>query len=124
MSTIAASASNRPTTVTAAAALTALFAGLGVIGGFIGQHYHGTSFLIIALTFVALRLVALSGVWACRRWGAILGFVVTFLELLLSVPGIFDGSGTAMTVMSIVAVSLAIPILILLAWPSSRKAYV
>jgi hypothetical protein len=126
MSTIAAStvATRRPATVTAAAVLLALLGALALIltPAFLDQA--GTAFTAIAVAIAALRLVAAVGVWRCRRWAAILGFVVSLLDTLLAAPGLFFAPDATSRVLAVSGVVLGVATLVLLALPGSRRAYV
>jgi hypothetical protein len=113
----------RPSTVTAAAVLLAVLAALGLVAAPIGADEHGASFVVICIVVSAIRGIAALGIWRLRRWAAILGFVVTLLDTLLAVPGIFDGSSTGMQLISAIAVPINVAALALLAWPASRRAY-
>jgi hypothetical protein len=126
MSTAAISGfARRPATITAAVVLLAVIAALGVVGGLVGEGENGASFLVIALVMSAVRAVAAFGVWRLRRWAAILGFVITVLDILMTIPFFFDGSSTtAMQVLAAIAVPLDVATLVTLAWPASRRAYI
>jgi uncharacterized membrane protein (DUF2068 family) len=107
----------------AATVLLAVLAALGLVAAPIGADEHGASFVVICIVVSALRGIAAAGVWRMWRWAAILGFVVTLIDTLLAVPGIFDGSSTGMQVLSALAVPINVATLIVLAWPTSRRAY-
>ena len=124
MSTIAASpiATRRPTTITAAIALLVLLA-LSTLIPFPGTGEIPRAVLIIGYAFAALKLVAAIGLWRCRKWAAVLGFVVVLLDALLATPGMFAAPTTALQVYVIVGVLASIAALVLLALPASRRAY-
>jgi hypothetical protein len=113
----------RPSTVTAAAVLLIVLTAVGLVAAPLGVGEHGASFAAIAIAMSAIRGIAAFGVWRARRWAAILAFVISSIDVLLSTPGFFDGSSTRMQVVSAIAVPLSLAILILLAWPSSRRVY-
>ncbi|MGN6361212.1 MAG: hypothetical protein ACTHNK_12580 [Thermomicrobiales bacterium] len=79
----------------------------------------------IAIGFVlaALKIVAGIGLWWSPKWAAILGFVVVLLDALLAAPGI-PGSSGALQVYLIIGVLVSIVVLVLLALPALRRAYV
>lgn len=123
MSSIAqAPVAHRPPTVTAAVALLALTAALfPPIALALGDFDPGV--LAIGGTFAALKLVAAVGLWRCRRWAAVLGFVTTLLDTLLALPGLLEASNGPLVLVSATAVALGVPTLLLLALPTSRRAY-
>ena len=125
MSTIATSpvATRRPPTVTAAAALLALLgaAGLLLTPAFLNAAAAAFAAYLVAIS--ALRLVAAAGVWRCRRWAAILGFVVSLLDTLLAAPGVFDALDAMWRLEAIVFTALGLATLVLLVLPASRRAY-
>ena len=125
MSTIAASpvATRRPATVTAAAVLLALLGAVGLILAPAFLDEAGAAFIAILVAISALRLVAAVGVWRCRRWAAILGFVVSLLDTLLAAPGLFAAPDATSRTLAIVGVVLGVATLVLLALPASRRAY-
>ena len=45
--------------------------------------------VIVIGTIAVLALLGAWGLWNLRRWGAILIFVLTLLDLLTSIPGLF-----------------------------------
>ena len=126
MSTIATSpdATRRPATVTAAAALLALLGAVGLIlaPAFVGEA--GAAFTAVLVAFSALRLVAAVGVWRCRRWAALLGFVVSLLDTLLAAPGLFFAPDATSRALATSGVVLGVATLVLLVLPASRRAYV
>lgn len=126
MSTIAASpvAARRPATVTAAAALLALLGALVLLLTPFFLNDAGAVFTAIAVAIAALRLVAAVGVWRCRRWAAILGFVISLLDTLLAAPGLFAAPDATWRLLSSLGVVLGLATLVLLALPTSRRAYV
>ena len=126
MSMITASpvATRRPTTVTAAAVLLALLGALGLILAPLLLSEAGAVFTAIILVLAALRLVAAVGVWCCRRWAAILGFVVSLLDTLLAAPGLFFAPDATSRALATAGVLLGVATLVLLVLPASRRAYV
>lgn len=113
-------AAARPTTVTAAAVL---LAAMGVLGIAVLPLVDGGAGVIVVGTISLLRLVAAFGVWHRRRRAAILGFVVTALDALAALPGVFfaDGLWWALATTGVVA---GIAAMVLLAHRTSRRAYV
>jgi hypothetical protein len=82
-----------------------------------------SSVIAIGYVLAAIKIAAGIGLWWRRKWAAILGFVVVLLDALLGAPGIF-GSGPALQAYLIIAVLVSIVALVLLALPTSRRAYV
>ena len=125
MSTIASSpvTTRRPPTVTAAAALLVLLA-LGALLPLAGTEEIPRAVLVIAYVLAALKLVAAVGLWRCRKWAAILGFVVVLLDVLAAAPGLLDPPSAALGVFLGVGMLLSVAALVLLALPAARRAYV
>jgi hypothetical protein len=126
MSTIAASpiTTSRPNTVTAATVLLALTGVVGLLTAPLGADEAGAVFVTIGVAISVSRLVAAIGVWRCRRWAAILGFVVSLLDSLLAAPGILFAPDNTLRAMAIAGVVLGVATLVLLMLPASRRAYV
>ena len=116
-------ATHRPTTITAAIVLLVLL-GLSVLIPFSGTDQIPQAALILGYVFAVLKLVAAAGLWRCRKWAAILGFVAVLLDALASAPGIIGAPSAALQVYVIIAFIASIAALILLALPTSRRAYV
>ena len=114
----------RPPTVTAATALLALTGALGLLALPAGLGEVGAIVLVPALAFAGLRLVAAAGVWRCRRWAAVLSAVATLLDTLLALPGLTEAPNAALGFLAAVGGVLGIAVLVLLALPASRRAYV
>lgn len=72
-------ATHRPATVTAALALLVLLA-LVALFPTPGAEEIPPAILLAGYAFAALQLVAAAGLWRCRRWAALLGFVVVLLD--------------------------------------------
>jgi hypothetical protein len=116
-------ASRRPSTVSAAVSLLVLLAGL-VLLPVPGAEAVPREVLGVAYAFAALKLVAAAGLWRCRRWAAILGFLAVLLDALAAAPGLLAAPTPALRVMAATMVLLSVAALILLALPTSRRAYV
>jgi hypothetical protein len=113
--------SRRPVTVTVALALLILL-GLSVLLPFNTTDVPVAA-IFIGYVLAALKLAAGIGLWWRRKWAAILGFVVVLLDAVLAAPGIFD-SAAALQAYLVIGVLVSIVILVLLALPTSRRAYV
>lgn len=125
MSTIGASsfAARRPTAMTAAIIALVLLA-LAVLVPVPGLGDVPASALLVGYAFAALKVVAAVGLWWCRKWSAILGFVAVLLDGLLAAPGLLFADSAALRIYLAVGVALSIAALVLLALPASRRAYV
>ena len=126
MSTIAASpvAIRRPAPVTAAAVLLALLGAAGLLFAPASAGEAGAAFTAVIVALAAMRLVAAVGVWRCRRWAAILGFVASLLDTLLAAPGLFFAPDATARALATSGVVLGVATLVLLALRASRRAYV
>lgn len=121
--TVSPPATRRPATITATIVLLVLLA-LSVLIPFSGADQIPQAAIILGYAFAVLKLVAAAGLWRCRKWAAILGFVAVLLDALSSAPGLFGAPTAALQVYLIVAVLASIAALVLLALPTSRRAYV
>ena len=114
---------NRPTTVTVASAGLVLLAVLAVPTMTLASDGFDPVFFGIGGTFAILKLIAAAGLWRCRKWAAILGFVATLLDVLLALPGFGDGTfGDDVSLLAI-GVIIGIATLVLITLPTSRRAY-
>ncbi|MGA7670391.1 MAG: hypothetical protein WBW04_08200 [Nitrolancea sp.] len=94
-----------------------------VVFGFIpGADFPGIA-IVIGLVVALLTVVAAYGMWNLHRWGAILLFVVTLLDTLTALPGLFFPPNNWVLAELIVGVPLSVVVLVLVALPSSRRAY-
>lgn len=115
-------AARRPATITISILLLVLLS-VSVLLPIPGFESIPRAALIIGYLFAALKLVAAFGLWRCRKWAAILGFIAVLLDALLAVPGMFE-STAALQLYTITGVSISIIVLVLLLLPVSRHAYV
>ena len=124
MATVAQSPTTiRPPTLTAASTLLALMGLAGIVFAPLASSEADAVFLAITATISALRVVAAVGVWRCRRWAAILGFVVSLVDTLLAAPGLFSAPNVMWQVLATIAVLAGIATMALLVLPESRRAY-
>jgi hypothetical protein len=109
----------RPLTVILAIVLLILLSVFGLILTFSAP-------LIIALYgFIVLTagsLIAALGLWNLRRWGWLLTSVLSVLNMLVAVSGLWLASGIGGKVVSLVLALLFILVLVLVALPATRKA--
>lgn len=117
-------AATRPTTITAAVAGLVSLAVLAFPTAILFSDGFDPIFYGIGTTLTLLKLIAAIGLWRCRRWAAILGFVATALDVLLTLPGFVDGTMQEGMVPMAFFVIIGIASLVLIALPSSRHAYV
>ena len=114
---------NRPATITAATAGLVLLSILAVPAMILIADGFDPGFFAVGGVLATLRLIAAVGLWRGRKWGAILGFVATLLDVLLSLPGFVDGTWGDFAAMVAVYVVIGIATLVLIALPSSRRTY-
>ena len=123
MATIAQSPTlRRPATVTAAGALLVIL-GLGALLPVPGMEDIPRAILLVGYAFAALKLVAAAGLWWCKKWAAILGFVVVLIDALSAAPGLFDAPTAVLQVYIIVGLAMSLAVLVLLVLRASRQAY-
>jgi hypothetical protein len=114
----------RPTTVTAAVVLT-VFVQLASVPFFFAPGADDIPAFAIVIGTVAgvLSLVGAWGMWNLHRWGMILTFVLTALNTLTAVPGLFEPPSGWILGELIALIPLGVVILVLIALPSSRRAF-
>ncbi len=78
---------------------------------------------MLGLVVALVSVVAAYSMWNLHRWGAILLFVVTLLDTLTALPGLFSPPNNWILAELIVGVPLSVVVLVLIALPSSRRAY-
>lgn len=113
----------RPNTVNAAIVILVLLA-VSVLIPLPGMGDIPLVGLIIGFVFAALKLVAAVGLWRCRKWAAILGFVAVLLDALMGAPALIDPPSTAIAVYVVIAIVLSVVALVLLVLQPSRTAYI
>jgi hypothetical protein len=114
----------RPTTVTAAVLLT-VFVQLASVPFFFAPGADEIPAFAIVLGIVGgvLSLVGAWGMWNLRRWGMVLTFVLTALNTLTAVPGLFEPPSGWILGELIALLPVGVAILVLIALPSSRRAF-
>lgn len=114
----------RPSTVTAAAIL-----GVGIQLASIpfffvpGADEIPALALVVGIVLGLLTLVGCWGMWNLRRWGAILTLLVTFLNTLSAVPGLFEVSSGWIMAELVVLIPLSVIDMVLIVLPSSWSAF-
>jgi hypothetical protein len=114
----------RPATVTAAVLLT-VFGQLASIPFIFAPGADEIPAFAIVIGAVAgvLSLVGAWGMWNLRRWGMILTFVLTALNTLTAIPGLFEPPSGWILGELIALIPVGFAILVLIALPSSRRAF-
>ncbi len=128
MSSISAStgsfAPQRPATVTWALVLILGLSILG-LGAFLlpGADKIPAGAIVIGVATTVLTLVLSWFAWQLRRWAVIGLTVINGLNMLSSIPGLFDPPSDALMAVIIAGIPLTLIPLWLLWHPESRKAY-
>jgi hypothetical protein len=113
----------RPQPVTIAVVLLALLSVLNFVSPFLPTDYP-TIVLFLGGALGVVGLLAAAGVWMLRRWGVLVTIVVSVLNILLAVPGIFvEPYATGKLLAGVTAVGFAL-IIVLVVLPTSRRAFV
>lgn len=116
---------NRPTTVSAAVLITVIMnvVSLPLFMVLPGSEDIPTAAIVLGLVAGAVSLISAWAMWNLRRWGAIVTFVLTLLNMLASLPAFGDPPSN--WVIGAIAVSIppTIVALVLTAHPTSRRAY-
>ncbi len=115
----------RPTAVTVAAALLALFSLLGVVATFIPSFSDGVPAVVVygGAVLSVLGLIAAYGLWTLKRWSVWLAIILSALNLLSAAPGIAFAPTTLLFVFATVSVVVCALIIVLVLLPVSRRAY-
>lgn len=115
---------SRPTTVTLAVILRVVAVIAGVLTPLLprGDEMAGAA-IVITTVLSLVMLVGAWGLWNLRRWGAILTFVLTTLSVLSAIPASTEISGAWLIAALLILTPIEIVILVLIALPSSRRAY-
>jgi uncharacterized membrane protein (DUF2068 family) len=79
--------------------------------------------IAIGVAASVITLVSAWGLWNLRRWGAIVTFVVTLLNLVAALPGLLDPPSAWLAASIVISIPLSLAVLILIALPSSRRSY-
>ncbi len=113
---------HRPLTVTIATVLLTLVSLFGLITPVV-PHKPPTIIIALLLVLGVCGLIAVFGLWKLKRWGLLLTSVISALGILM--PGLFlvPPGGKGIVVSVVLAVLYAL-VLVLVALPATRKAYV
>ncbi len=114
----------RPTAVTVAAALLALFSVLSVISTFIPAFSNGVPAVVVygGAVLGLVGLAAAYGLWNLKEWGVWLAIVLSVLNVLSAAPGLAFAPTTVLFVGAIVGV-VGYALIIVLVAPASWRAY-
>ncbi len=115
----------RPTAVTVAAALLALFSVLSVISTFIPAFSNGVPAVVVygGAVLGLVGLAAAYGLWNLKEWGVWLAIVLSVLNVLSAAPGLAFAPTTVLFVGAIVGVVGYALIIVLVVAPASWRAY-
>ena len=115
----------RPTPVTVAAVLLALFSVLNLVSTLIPAFSNGVPAVVVYGSAVLglVGLAAAYGLWTLRRWGLWLAIVLSVLNILSAAPGIAFAPTTVLFVAAIVTVVGFALIVVLVLVPTSRRAF-
>ncbi len=115
----------RPTTVTVAAVLLALFSVLNLISTLLPAFSDGVPAIVVYGSAVLglLGLVAAYGLWTLKRWGVWLTIILSVLNVLSAAPGIAFAPTTLLFIAALVTVVAYALIVVLVVMPASRRAY-
>jgi hypothetical protein len=72
---------------------------------------------------LVLAVVAAIGLFKSKRWGAVLGIILSVLLILLTIPGMLRIFSTLLLAENLTRIILAVAVIVLLLLPSARKAY-
>lgn len=116
------SSAARPWTLTAAVVLSAIN-GIASVATLplIWDDIPGVG-IILSIAFGVAALLLAWGMWNFLKWAAIGTFVITALNGLLSIPGIFAGPSTGVKVLCVVGVPLMTATCVLIVMKSTRQA--
>lgn len=115
----------RPTAVTVAAVLLALFSCVGLIGTLVPAFSEGVPAVVVygGTVLGAIGLAAAYGLLRLKRWSVRLAVVVSLLNALSAAPGIAFAPTAPLLAGAIVTVLGFALIIFLVALPHSRRAY-
>lgn len=115
---------HRPSAVTAAVVLTAITAlATFPMMALPGSDEIPTEAIVIGIVASVAMLVGAWGLWQLRRWGAVLTFILTFLNVLASIPAFFEAPSDWIVAAAAIGIPVSLVVLVLIALPTSRRAY-
>ncbi len=115
----------RPTAVTVAAALLALFSVLNLISTLVPAFSNGVPAVVVygGAVLGLVGLVAAYGLWKLKRWSVWLAIILSVLNVLSAAPGIAFAPTTVLFVAALVTVVGYALVVVLVVMPASRRAY-
>jgi len=112
----------RPVPVTVAVVLLALLSVLNFVSPLLPTDYP-TIVLFLGGALGVVGLLAAAGLWQMRRWGLLLTIIVSVLNTLLAVPGIFvEPHATGKLLAGVTTVGFAL-VIVLVMRSNSRRAF-
>ena len=78
---------------------------------------------VLSVMMGLLGLLAAYGLWNRKRWGMIVAIVVSALNALSGVPGLFVQPNLPATIAAGVGIAISVLIIVLTVLPSARTAY-
>jgi hypothetical protein len=79
--------------------------------------------IVLDVILLVLAVVAAIGLFRSKRWGAVLGIIISILLILLTIPGMLRIFSAVSLVENLVRIILAVAVIVLLLLPSARKSY-
>ena len=112
----------RPQPVTIAVVLLVLLSLLNFVSPLLPTDYP-TIVLFLGGALGVVGLLAAAGVWMLRRWGLLVTIIVSVLNILLAVPGIFvEPHATGKLLAGVTTVGFAL-VIVLVMRPNLRRAF-
>ena len=79
--------------------------------------------IVLDVILLVLAVVAAIGLFKSKRWGAVLGIIISVLLILLTIPGMLRIFSAVLLVENLTRIILAVAVIVLLLLPSARMAY-
>jgi ABC-type glycerol-3-phosphate transport system permease component len=79
--------------------------------------------ILLDVILLVLAVVAAFGLFKVKRWGAVLGIIISILLILLTIPGMLRIFSAVILFENLARIILAVAVIVLLLLPSARKAY-
>ncbi len=116
----------RPAPVIAATVLLALDAlnNLSSISGFLSGAPIPAAIVATEVALGVVEIIAAVGLWGLHKWGAVLATVAAALTLLVSAMGVFGATSATGKGIAAIGVILSIAVIVSVALPTARRAYV
>jgi len=116
----------RPAPVIAATVLLALDAlnNLSSISGFLSGAPIPAAIVVIEVALGVVEIIAAVGLWGLHKWAAVLATVAAALTLLVSAMGGFGATSATGKGITALGVILSIAVIVSVALPTARRAYV